>query len=165
MQELDHCSEVTEVPEDSEDAKKWPIWRPTTNDDASTAPTYTPPSHDVSAPQLSNATASEMAQLSPAPETQVKLPPRRPGPRKPRTSLAPLPSSSTQKAKKLTTLDKSAIDWRSHVAAEAETGIKDELEANRKGGGYLEKVEFLERVGQRKESILDAEKSAKRRRG
>jgi hypothetical protein len=42
--------------------------------------------------------------------------------------------------------------------------MKDELEANRRGGGYLEKVEFLNRVDARKEDALEASKSTKRRR-
>ncbi|KAF9069501.1 bucentaur or craniofacial development-domain-containing protein [Rhodocollybia butyracea] len=63
---------------------------------------------------------------------------------------------------KLTTLAKSAIDWRVHVDNDL---TKDELEANRKqgGGGYLEKVKFLDRVSERRENILNASKSGKRR--
>ena len=41
---------------------------------------------------------------------------------------------------------------------------KDELEANRRSGGYLEKIEFLKRVDERKEEALEANKSNKRRR-
>lgn len=69
--------------------------------------------------------------------------------------------SSSQKPKKLSTLDKSAMGWQSHVSAE---GLKDELEANRRSGGYLEKVEFLQRVDDRKEDALEANKTGKRRR-
>jgi hypothetical protein len=89
-------------------------------------------------------------------------PGKRPGPRKPKTSLAALPSS--QKAKKLTTLDKSAMDWSAHINTQQDSAIKDELEANRRGGGYLEKVEFLKRVDERKEDAIEASKSNKRRR-
>ncbi|KAJ7931217.1 bucentaur or craniofacial development-domain-containing protein, partial [Mycena leptocephala] len=85
---------------------------------------------------------------------------KRPGPRKPKTTLATIP---TQKARKLSTLEKSAMDWRAHVNAES-SDMKDELEANRRGGGYLEKVEFLNRVDARKEDTLEASKSTKRRR-
>ncbi|KAJ7931220.1 bucentaur or craniofacial development-domain-containing protein [Mycena leptocephala] len=85
---------------------------------------------------------------------------KRPGPRKPKTTLATIP---TQKARKLSTLDKSAMDWRAHVNTEP-SDMKDELEANRRGGGYLEKVEFLNRVDARKEDALEASKSTKRRR-
>ncbi|THH00045.1 hypothetical protein EW026_g2422 [Hermanssonia centrifuga] len=92
-------------------------------------------------------------------------PTKRPGPRKPKTQLGPLPGA--QKVKKLTTLDKSTMDWRSHVEGAEASGsskLKDELEANRRGGGYLEKVEFLKRVEERKEEALEASKSGKRRR-
>jgi hypothetical protein len=92
--------------------------------------------------------------------TLAKLPAKRPGPRKPKVSLAAIP---TQKAKKLSTLDKSAMDWRTHVQAQEGSGIKDELEANRRSGGYLEKVEFLKRVDERKEDVIEASKSSKRR--
>jgi len=120
-------TEVVEVPEDSTDAKKWPLWCP-----------------PVPAPQPSG---------------------KRLGPRKPRTSLPSLPTSSSQKVKKLSTLDKSAMDWRAHINAEQEkSGLMDELEAHRKGGGYLEKVDFLKRVEERKEGALEANKSSKRRR-
>ena len=59
------------------------------------------------------------------------------------------------------------MDWKKHVATESDagTGLKDELEANRRGGGYIERVEFLERVGERREEIYDRERASKRRRG
>lgn len=100
----------------------------------------------------------------PSISTSTKPPPpiRKPCPRKPKTSLAPLPS----KTKKLSTLDKSAMDWQAHIQAEQQSGsgLKDELEANRKGGvGYLDKVQFLKRVEERKGETLDALKSNKRR--
>ena len=98
----------------------------------------------------------------PSSTTAPKPHAKRPGPRRPKTTLEPLPSA--QKTKKLTTLDKSAMDWRSHVQQEGQSGLKDELEANRRGGGYLEKVEFLQRVEERKADALDASTS-KRRRG
>ncbi|KAE9396439.1 hypothetical protein BT96DRAFT_996695 [Gymnopus androsaceus JB14] len=76
-------------------------------------------------------------------------------------------AQSRNAPKKLTTLEKSAMDWRSHLSTADNDTLKDELEANRKqgGGGYLEKVEFLDRVSERRESLLDASKSGKRRRG
>jgi len=57
------------------------------------------------------------------------------------------------------------MDWKAHVAAEAAagTGVPDELELNRRGGGYLERVEFLDRVGDRREELLEKGKSTKRR--
>jgi hypothetical protein len=99
--------------------------------------------------------------LSPSASKPQPAPGKRPGPRKPKTSLAALPSS--QKAKKLTTLDKSAMDWNAHVNTQQDAAIKDELEANRRGGGYLEKVEFLKRVEERKDDALEASKSKRRR--
>ncbi|KAG2358263.1 bucentaur or craniofacial development-domain-containing protein [Suillus spraguei] len=125
--------EVVEVLEDSEEAKKWPRWDPSQSLSAATpTPDYSSSTTDVSA--------------------------KPPGPRKPRTSLADIPS---QKAKKITTLDKSAMDWRTHVTS---SDIKDELDANRRGGGYLEKMDFLKRVEDRREDAYEASKSNKRRR-
>ena len=54
------------------------------------------------------------------------------------------------------------MDWRAHV--DSHQVSKDELETNRRGGGYLEKMEFLKRVAERKEDALEANKSNKRRR-
>lgn len=165
----DASSEVAEVPEDSEDAKKWPLWKPfaaeTTAQDQAEPVASGSTSIDQAAPSL-----HEVAVPDPTPsalETSLpsaspsKPPLKRPGPRKPKTTLAAIPS---QKAKKLTTLDKSAMDWHAHVSSQKETGIQDELELNRRGGGYLEKVEFLQRVEHRREEALDASKSSSKRR-
>lgn len=140
--ECDKRREIKQVPEDSEEAKKWPRWHPLEE----------------------RATVSDNPQgqtSSTASSSFVKPTPKRPGPRKPKTPLAPLPK--TQKAKKLTTLDKSAMDWRTHVENEDKSELKDELEANRRGGGYLGKVEFLQRVEERKAGALDASKTKRRR--
>lgn len=148
--------EVKEVPEDSDEAKKWPLWcRPVTGEmpTPSTEQTEIPtigPSSSANVPSSSQNTCS----AKPAPG-------KRPGPRKAKTVLAALPK--TQNAKKLTTLDKSAMDWRSHVEGE-KPDLKDELVAHRRGGGYLEKVEFLQRVGERKEEALIASKASSKRR-
>ncbi|EGO03457.1 hypothetical protein SERLA73DRAFT_149756 [Serpula lacrymans var. lacrymans S7.3] len=155
--------EILQVPEDSADAKKWPLWSPP--NDVTSRPTTE--STDASMcdredPGIAIIAASVPASSSPS-SPSATLPPKRPGPRK-RTTLAGLPTPGAQKAKKLTTLDKSAMDWRTHVNSELGTGMKDELEANRRGGGYLEKVEFLRRVENRKEDALEASKSTKRRR-
>jgi hypothetical protein len=145
------------VPEDSPEAKKWPIWQP----EAVPADVATPKEAaqtEVPAPEsLSTMHASQ-------PTSTSKVAGKRPGPRKPKAKLADLPGSSTQKAKKISTLDKSAMDWQSHISSHVESGVKDELEANRRGGGYLEKVDFLRRVEERREDVFDASKSAKRRR-
>jgi len=138
--------EVVDVPADSPDAKKWPVWR-------------APESEGTPAVAPGSSTAT-----TPAPSvndtTPAKPLAKRPGPRKPKVSLAAIP---TQKAKKLSTLDKSAMDWRAHIQKHEGSGLKDELEANRRSGGYLEKVEFLKRVDERKEDAIEAGKSTKRR--
>lgn len=169
--------EVIEVPEDSDDAKQWPRWNPDESSDskvgkgsapsAPAAPLSTEPAVAsssglaiLSSPATNSGSGDGPAQSS---ATTSKLPPtKRPGPRKPKTQLAALP---TQKAKKLTTLDKSAMDWRAHVSSQQDTGLKDELDVNRRGGGYLEKVDFLQRVEERREDVFESNKSTKRRRG
>ncbi|KAF9239323.1 bucentaur or craniofacial development-domain-containing protein [Melanogaster broomeanus] len=134
-----HLGKVVEVPADSEDAHRWPLWRPEAN----------------------SSTREEADVPFVTPDTPAAKPAgKRPGPRKPRTALPSLPKAS--QAKKITTLDKSAMDWRAHVNAES-SDLKEELDANRRGGGYLEKVEFLKRVEDRRDDALEASKSSKRR--
>ncbi|CCM00722.1 uncharacterized protein FIBRA_02762 [Fibroporia radiculosa] len=155
--------EVREVPEDSDDAKKWPLWQspeattmgavPVTIATETSAESILESTGDPAA-----TTSATLASISKTSKPATK----RPGPRRPKTALAPLPNAP--KAKKLSTLDKSAMDWRAHVQTEEQSGVKDELAANRRGGGYLEKVEFLQRVDERKADVLDAGKT-KRRRG
>lgn len=147
--------EVVEVPEDSPDAKKWPIWRP--QDETSQSA-----SASSSAAEPTTTTVESTASSTPAAPTPSTG--KRPGPRKPKTQLVELPGRGAAKAKKLTTLDKSAMDWKAHVQSSEDNGLKDELEANRRGGGYLEKVEFLKRVEERKDAVFEAAKGGKRRR-
>ena len=40
--------------------------------------------------------------------------------------------------------------------------MKDEVEANRRSGGFLEKKEFLDRVGERRSDALEGNKSVRR---
>lgn len=137
-------SEVVEVPVNSEDAKRWPRW--------------IEPAAEGSTPlTLPDAVAGPSTQPSVTTKTLAK----KPGPRKSKTTLSALPAPS--KAKKISTLDKSAMDWQAHVQNEQASGIKDELEANRRSGGYLGKVEFLLRVEDRKEENLETLRSRKRR--
>ncbi|KAH9055645.1 bucentaur or craniofacial development-domain-containing protein [Lactarius vividus] len=152
--------EIVEVPGDSKDAKNWPLWEPletvgevaTFNNDGSSA--STPPAAGLpTASSSSSATATQ----------QVVN--RRPGRRKPRVQLAELPSADSRKGKKLTTLEKSTLDWNAHVNVPGEPELAAELEANRRGGGYLERVEFLRRVDDRKNQALEASRDHKRRRG
>ncbi|KAF8801137.1 hypothetical protein BYT27DRAFT_7198734 [Phlegmacium glaucopus] len=164
--------EVVEVPEDSPEAKKWPLWKESltessTEAEVSSLPLVPAPSILVTAPSNPSSPPAQMSSptipLEPASTSVSTKPPlRKPGPRKPKTSLTPLPGPSS-KSKKLSTLDKSAMDWQAHVHAEQHSGLKDELEANRKTGGYLEKVQFLKRVEERKDETLEVLKSNKRR--
>ncbi|KAG8216463.1 bucentaur or craniofacial development-domain-containing protein [Butyriboletus roseoflavus] len=160
-----HVTDVVEVPEDSEEAKKWPRWLPHPR----------PTSESVPAPTSS----SEKGQGEDKGKSDIPAPPpavdpspvsttiatstpglKRPGPRKPRNALPSIPRAP--QAKKITTLDKSAMDWHAHVGSQS-SDVKHELDANRRGGGYLEKVEFLKRVEDRREDVREASKSSKRR--
>lgn len=137
-----HVTEVVEVPAGSEEAKKW---QPHQSD-------------------FTGERAEEGRPLSATPDPASKSTSGiRPGPRKPRTTLPALPTPGASKTKKITTLDKSAMDWRAHVASQS-SDAQDELTANRRGGGYLEKVDFLQRVQDRREDVLEGSKSNKRRR-
>ncbi|KAF8893663.1 hypothetical protein CPB85DRAFT_1330704 [Mucidula mucida] len=98
-------TEVVEVPEDSDDAKKWPRCSETT-------PAY-------------SSTAAPLQKLTPRP-------------RKGKLSLNDLP--------------------------DAPSGRNMSSDASRRAGGYLEKTEFLERVGRRREDALHANRNGKRRR-
>ena len=153
--------EVVEVPEDSPEAKKWPLWKDSNSLTQHDDPIEARPETNSSEAILC---ADSVQSQSNSPSSVVLKSGlnKRPGPRKPKTTLAPLPTS---KPKKITTLDKSAMDWRAHIQSEQELGtsLKDELEAHRKAGGYLEKVEFLKRVDERKEENMDGLKSSKRR--
>lgn len=149
-------SEIVDVPEDSKDAKNWPLWKPpetieevNSNEGSSIS---TPPAGLPPAPS-SSATTTELAAK------------RRPGRRKPKVQLAELPSSDSRKGKTLTTLEKSTLDWNAHVNVPGEPELAAELEANRRGGGYLERVEFLQRVDERKNQAFEASRDHKRRRG
>ena len=160
------CSEVVEVLEDSPEAKKWPLWKEPLTELSNEAPSeisIPAPSIPVTASSnpSSSSTQTPNSAISTTTSASAKPPVRKPGPRKPKTSLAPLPGPS--KTKKLSTLDKSAMDWQTHVHSEQHSGLKDELEANRKAGGYLEKVQFLKRVEERKDGTLESLKSTKRR--
>lgn len=129
---------------------------------SSPSPTPWPQQGGSTIDAMSTSVASTST-TSPPSSVAKPAPAKRPGPRRPKTVLAPLPGA--QKAKKLTVLDKSAMDWKEHVQSAGESSeLKDELEAHRRGGGYLEKVEFLKRVEERKEEALEASKTGKRRR-
>lgn len=81
--------------------------------------------------------------------------------RRGRGSLAAL-ATAAAKPKKLTMLEKSKLDWNSHLASSASKEEVEELEQSRRdGAGYLDRVGFLQRVDERKE---DARSVGKRRR-
>jgi hypothetical protein len=48
----------------------------------------------------------------------------------------------------------SQMDWKKHTAADQ--AINAELEANRRAGGYLQKKDFLDRVGERRMDTFDS---------
>ncbi|KAJ2930970.1 hypothetical protein H1R20_g6125, partial [Candolleomyces eurysporus] len=154
--------EIIEVPETSEDAKRWPqhVDSPSSSSTppvvAPSEPTFASTSTPAPLPSTNPSTSS----LQPNPKPAQRKPP---GPRKPKTTLPTLPTaSSANKAKKITTLQKSTMDWTAHVQG---SGQGSELEMNRKSGGsYLEKVEFLNRVDERKEELLDNAGSSMKRR-
>ncbi|KAF5351037.1 hypothetical protein D9756_008410 [Leucocoprinus leucothites] len=145
----EYITEIVEVPEDSPDAKKWPLHQHEDTGSLSVQP-------EASTSTASSSTITATTGSSPS----ENPPPKKPGPRKPKRTLAALPPTSLQRAKKLTTLDKSLMDWKAHTG---DSALQDELEANRKTGGYLEKVEFLKRVDERKEEKLESLQSRKRR--
>ena len=147
-------SEVVEVAEDSEDAKKWPLWTPSTGPS-----TFKSPQSSISLGAMEVRTGPSSTTSAPVPGPPLQ----KPGRRKSRIQLSEIPSAGSQKAKKLTTVEKSAIDWKAHAQDNAQ--LKDELDANRRGGGYLEKVQFLNDVGDRRDKLLEERKERKRRRG
>ena len=179
-----------DVPEGSADAKKWPLWKPPDYETATPTNDSGMPKPSTSDPPLASSsslatTSDSTTKISQPPTTkQQQQQPARPGRRKPKLQLVDVPSAAASRKglKRLTTLEKSALDWKAHVDAasgeresERERGrgrgrtepaeLAAELEANRRGGGYLEKVEFLQRVDDRKDQALEANLDHKRRRG
>lgn len=143
--------EIVEVPEDSEDAKTWPLW---SESDPSNGDT-------VNVANPSSSSSADLVHINATAENS-KSKPR--GARKSKIVLPSLPTTSSgHKAKKLTTLDKSSMDWKAHLNSDG-VSTKDDLEANRRSGGYLGRVEFLQRVSERKGTILEETQAKKRRR-
>lgn len=142
--------EVVQVSVDSEDARKWPLWSESGPSNQNAADMDSPAFISSAAPALAKTAIGNSK-------------PNARGPRKSKLVLPSLPTSSQPKVKKLTTLDKSSMDWKAHVNSD-DAPTKDELEGNRRSGGYLGKVEFLQRVSERKDSILEEKQAKKRRR-
>ncbi|KAJ3849230.1 bucentaur or craniofacial development-domain-containing protein [Lentinula lateritia] len=158
--------EVVEVPADSDEANKWPRISTEPTSASISSPANDSASDTFEATLITSATtsgtSSSFTQSSQKPSGSKR------GPRKSKVTLGEIPGTlRSARPTKLTTLEKSAMDWRSHISEQDNNALKDELEANRKqgGAGYLEKVEFLERVSERRESLLDSSKNGKRRRG
>lgn len=154
LRSLPRARNVVEVPVDSEDARKWPAWKPHEEPRASEHKEEQQHLLDTAMGDGKEGTESRVGD-----DDTVTIPPaKRPGARKPRTSLPALPT----KAKKITTLEKSAMDWRAYVTSQRGE-LQDELVANQRGGGYLDKVDFLQRVEDRRQDLLDTSKASKRR--
>ncbi len=134
-----------EVPADSDEARKWlGPKEPSPQDQAqagSSLPKETPS-------MLSSFSGTKAVRKSP-----------KGGPvRKMRQSLAS--SAVASRPKKISTLEMSRMEWNAHISSAPEEEVT-ELEQSRRAGGFLEKVDFLQRVDQRKD---DARSSGKRRR-
>lgn len=142
--------EIAQVPAESEDANKWPLLSESGPSNQNFADMDKPISTQPAAPVLANS-ANQNSKL------------KTHGPRKSKLVLPSLPAPSKPKAKNLTTLDKSSMDWRAHLTSDG-SATKQELEANRRTGGYLGKIEFLQRVNERKDNILEENQTKKRRR-
>ncbi|WVW79724.1 hypothetical protein I302_101694 [Kwoniella bestiolae CBS 10118] len=112
--------------------------------------------------QISSSASIPNQQL-PSTSADPTPPPRPKGPpirRKPRQSLEAM-SAALDRGKKMTTLEKSQMDWKSHTTST--TGLSDELALNRKnGGGYLDKRDFLDRVGERRSNTFDGNNSTRK---
>ncbi|KZO92041.1 hypothetical protein CALVIDRAFT_541381 [Calocera viscosa TUFC12733] len=132
------------VPAGSEEAKRWSASK--TPEGATTSATDTDTATALPEPPASTALVSGSMPNRP-----------KPGPRKPRVNLI------SSKPKKLTMLEKSAMDWAAHLA-ETDKSTKEELEANRRSGGSLAKHDFLDRVGVRRQEEVEKERGQKRRR-
>ncbi|CAE6416995.1 hypothetical protein ACGC1H_002210 [Rhizoctonia solani] len=148
--------EKVAVPEDSPEAQEWRkrqlIGGQSTSSIAT--PIVLTPGSGSSTPNTSPLHPPEM--------NVVKTPPTKPKPPpKSRKSLSSLAAAG--KPKKLTTLDKSRLDWQSHLVSSTQEE-RDDLERNRKAGGagYLEKVDFLARVGERRDNVFEDSKRKRR---
>ncbi|KAF8119937.1 bucentaur or craniofacial development-domain-containing protein, partial [Boletus edulis] len=138
----------------SEDAAKWPRWSPCPR----------PTSDGVAAgtgKEKDDGEGRERESDSPRATAQRRHPVQSDPALESHGRRSPSIPKASQ-AKKITTLDKTAMDWRAHVASQS-GDVKDELDANRRGGGYLEKVDFLKRVQDRREEAFEGSKLNKRR--
>ncbi|KAK4683752.1 hypothetical protein P7C73_g6477, partial [Tremellales sp. Uapishka_1] len=110
-----------------------------------------PSQEAVASPIAEDSSASASLVETPATPAAAKPKPKPAPRRKPRQSLEAM-AAAIDKGKKMTTLEKSQLDWKSHMAT-ADDKMREEVEANRRGGGYLEKRDFLERVEERRDGL------------
>jgi len=146
---------MKEVAEDSDEARKWLSSRITTASTGTSSPAgeLDPLSHNGTVNATLPDQTSRLDILNDIIPSAPKklLPPRRTN----KKSLASLAAAT--KPRKITTLEKSKIDWQAHVQ-DAPPDLKDELEQNKRSGGYLDKIDFLQRVEDRKEEVREAGK-------
>lgn len=117
-------------------------------DDPTSSTSSAAPSASTSAPPPSDpTTAPPKPALSGAPK------------RKKAGGLAAMAASLGGKPAKLSTLEKSKLDWNKHVAKE---GLEDDLTKARKDG-YLDKKDFLDRAAIAKEDEYDKMRRGGRR--
>ncbi|KAG8955440.1 hypothetical protein FRC04_008791 [Tulasnella sp. 424] len=158
-------AEIKEVEEGSVEARKWPVVVDKGDDQVQGSASRTASSAASLAPSSSAALDASVPLEADLPNnsTLPKKPALAPAPRRPtksKQSLAALAAAT--KPKKISTLEKSRLDWNDHLTSSSSKEEVDELERMRKGGGgYLDKVDFLQRVDERKE---DARSAGKRRR-
>jgi len=152
-----------EVAEDSAEAVNWKKRQPsiTTFEQTSVATGPSPPAAPVSNATGTTAQSSRPSSTDLIKEESVPLSAKSKAAAKPRKSLSSMAAAA--KPKKLTTLEKSKLDWQSHLAT-VTPDERDELERNNQAGGtgYLEKVDFLARVGKRRESVFEDSKRKRR---
>ncbi|OWZ70605.1 hypothetical protein AYX14_03987 [Cryptococcus neoformans] len=121
-------------------------------------PTLPPPASrdpDKSTAAVNTNAPTSTSVVAPSVTARPKGPPRRK-----RQTLEQM-SAALDKGKKMTTLEKSQMDWKSHTSSSA--SMADELAANRRNGGYLEKKDFLDRVGERRAGAFNEQGSTRRK--
>ncbi|KAG9076535.1 hypothetical protein FRC06_009454 [Ceratobasidium sp. 370] len=155
--------ERVQVAEDSAEAINWKKRQSSiaTPEQTSVEAGPSPPAAPVS---NATSTTTQSSRASPTDPTKGTPAPTSAKPKvaaKPRKSLSSMAAAT--KPKKLTTLEKSRLDWQSHLAT-VTPDERDELERNKQAGGtgYLEKVDFLARVGERRETAFEDSKRKRR---
>ncbi|KAL7408830.1 hypothetical protein BDY24DRAFT_405240 [Mrakia frigida] len=136
------------VPETSPEAQAFFASSTTLN------PATIPSNPTVPSPSPSSLASLPLSTTSSATTSNPSAPPPPPArapPRKRRTSALET-ASAAPKLKKMTTMEKSALDWKA-ASSQLDEAERDELDRNRRkgGAGFLEKMDFLGRVGERTE--------------